>query len=529
MEGMEEFRFGGFRLAPERRMLWLGDEPQQLGSRAFDLLLALVARQGRIATKDELMAEIWPGSVVEENSLAAQVSLLRKVLRDDPHSAQLLRTVPGRGYQFVAAVKRVRTVADTDRDATAAPDLDLSPSLVVVPFANHSSDPEQNYFASGITDTITTDLSRISGLVVIGSATAAAFKGYAGDVRHICRELGVQFALTGSVQKSGERIRINAQLVDATSAKPLWSDRFDGDRRDLFALQDQITGRIANSIGRELIAAAIHQAGKREIGANSTECLLRGIALADKPVSLESLQKQEEFFGQAILFDQNSCEAQARFARAVLLQLIWFRTSLTAFDMEGMVRKSTQAVERAIALDPNNARAHLALGLLHVALGNFSEAALANETAITLDPNLALAHSNLGNCLVHLGKADEAIAAIERALRLDPRGPQLAAFQCALGLAHLFRNDAGSAVHWYTLARATNQRLARAHAGLAIALAQSGKVGGAQEVARELQRLAPDFRLTETIHSPTAASPLAYRAFFEDVLVPAASAAGVPI
>jgi TolB-like protein len=475
------------------------------------------------------MAEIWPGSVVEENSLAAQVSLLRKVLRDDPHTPQLLRTVPGRGYQFVAEVKRVKTVLDNDRDATVVPDLDLNPSLVVLPFANLSSDPEQDYFASGITDTITTDLSRISGLVVIASATASAFKGYTGDVRHVCRELGVQFALGGSIQKCGESIRINAQLVDAANAKPLWADRFDGDRRDLFALQDQITGRIANSIGRELIAAAIHHAGKREIGANSTECLLRGIALADKPVSLENLKEQEELFGKAILFDQNSSEAQARFARWVLLQLIWFGASLTDFDREGMVRKSSQSVERAIALDPNNARAHLALGLLHVALGNFSEAALANETAIALDPNLALAHSNLGNCLVHLGKPDEAIAAIERALRLDPRGPQLAAFQCAMGLAHLFRNDAGSAVHWYALARATNQRLARAYAGLAIALAQSGKVGVAQEVARELKRLAPEFRMTETIHSPTVASPLPYRRFYEEVLVPAAHAAGVPV
>lgn len=529
MNDTEELRFGCFRLLPERRELWRHSEPLQLGSRSFDLLLALLKRQGRIATKDELMAEIWPGTVVEENNLAAQVSALRKVLGDHPREAQFLRTIPGRGYQFVAQIRHGNLAEATNNGAAASKDLSSKLSLVVLPFSNLSDDAEQAHFALGITETITTDLSRILGLLVIASATAAVFKDKTVDIRQICRELGVRFALTGSVQRNQRTVRINAQMVDADNALQLWSERFDGDSSDLFGLQDQITGRIANSMGREFNVVAALDAEKRKAAPSSTEFLLRGIALADKPVSLKNLQEQEHFFGKAVLLDQENSEAQARFSRAVLLQRIWFSASLPPLIQEDKLRQGAQAVERALALNPNNARAHLAMGLLHVVHGNFADAVVANETAIALDRNLALAHSNLGTCLVHCGRADQAIPAIERAIRLDPRGPQIAAFQCAMGIARLFLGEGEAAIHWYSLARASNRGLARAHAGLALALAFVGDTAAARRVAAELLQLAPNFRMSQTIHSPSAASPPKYGQFFDELLVPAAKSAGIPI
>ena len=163
MNDSEVYRIGSFRLVPRLRQLLLGGTPVPLGSRAFDLLVALVKRQGQLATKDELMAEVWAGTVVDENNLAAQISTLRKVLAADPDLARRLQTVPGRGYRFVASVE-VETEADCGANAPGHTGEMLS--LVVVPFVNLSSDVEQAYFAQGLSQTISTDLSRISGLHV---------------------------------------------------------------------------------------------------------------------------------------------------------------------------------------------------------------------------------------------------------------------------------------------------------------------------------------------------------------------------
>lgn len=528
MNDAEELNFGCFRLVPRRRELWRHDEPLQLGSRAFDLLLALVGRQGRVATKDELMSEIWPGTVVEENNLAAQVSALRRVLEDDPHSPRFLRTVAGRGYQFVARVERSRR-DEPFNGASTASELDPALSLVVLPFANLGSDPDQAHLSVALTDALTTDLSRISGLLVIASATAAAISDGSADVRQICSNLGVRFALTGSIQTSRQVMRLNAQLVDGDRGLQLWSDRFDGDTSDLLALQDQITGRIANSIGRELVVVAVEMARRHKAAPSSTEMLLKGIALADKPVSLANLRQQEHLFGQAILLDQDSGEAQARFARAVLLQVVWFSASFKPQERRDKLRQGAQAAERAVALDPTNARAHLAMGVLHVARGEFEQSILANETAIAFDRNLALAHNNLGHGLLHCGAARRAIQAIEQAIRLDPRGPQVSSFQCAMGMARLFLGEVEAAVDWYALARSSNRGLPRAHAGLAIALARAGKLAPARDVASDLLRLAPDFRFSETLHAPSETSSPDYHRFFDEIVAPAARSVGVPV
>ena len=183
----EVYRIGSFLLVPGRRELSLGETTVPLGSRAFDLLLALIKRQGQLATKDELMAEVWSGTIVDENNLAAQVSALRKVLSADPSLARDLQTVPGRGYRLVAKVELLDREAGPRADETEARfHAGQAPSLVVLPFINLSSDAEQAYFAQGLSQTVSTDLSRISGLLVIASATAATFEGRNLDVCHSC-------------------------------------------------------------------------------------------------------------------------------------------------------------------------------------------------------------------------------------------------------------------------------------------------------------------------------------------------------
>jgi TolB-like protein/Flp pilus assembly protein TadD len=524
MQQTEAFRFGAFRLLPAQRELLLRGTPVQLGARAFDLLVALVRRRGQLATKDQLMAEVWPGTVVEENNLQAQVSVLRKVFAGDEDSARCLQTAPGRGYRFIGGIDDEPPIAPAssavEQDAFGA-----QLSLVVLPFANLSSDPAQAHFAEGMSETVTTDLSRISGLLVIAFTTAAAIAARPVDVRQVCAELGVRFALKGSVQRDHGHVRVNAQLIESRNGKQLWSERFDGDDSDLFALQDRITGRIANAIGREVVTAAARTAATT--APNAIDLIMRGIVADNRPQSLESLQLQEQLFGQAVRLDPRNGEALARLARAVLLQSIQMHVS--AHFREEKLREGVDAAERAVALNPDNARAHLAVGLMHMLRGEFDRAVLANETAVSLNRNLAQAHSNLGNALVHLGQTRQAILSIERGLRLDPDGPQVGAYLTAMGLARLFLRQHHAASDWFARARASNPKLPRAHAGLAIALALKGDVAEARIAACELLRLVPDFRMSQTIDAPFPTSPPQYQRFYEDVLTPGARLAEIPI
>lgn len=523
LPAMEIVRFGDFTLVPRRRELLLRGAPVTLGARAFDLLAALVARSGRVATKDELMAEVWPGTVVEENNLAAQISALRKVLAGEAAVSNSLQTVAGRGYCFVADLTEEPDDGNTvQRQAPAD-----SPSLVVLPFAHLGDDPDQASFAMGLSQTVATDLSRISGLLVISSATAATFVGRDLDARQVARELGVGYVLSGTVRRHEHRVRINAQLVDGRSGLQAWSERFDGDDDDLFALEDRITGRIANAIGREVFVAAARGAPSRQTNPRCSDLVLRGIAADNKPQSLGVLQEQEALFARAVALDPDHADALARLARAILLQVTQGHAPQRPDD-ETLAR-GIAAAERAVALAPGNARVHYAMGLVHVLRGEFGRAVLANETAIALDRNFALAHNNLGNSLVHLGEGRAALAAVETALRLDPRGPQIGAFWTTMGFARLLTGEFDAASGCFERARVANPRLSRAHVGAAISLALCGDLPAAQRAAGELLQRLPDYRLAQTMDGCRPTSSPRYRQFHEDVLCAGARLAGLPL
>jgi TolB-like protein/Tfp pilus assembly protein PilF len=518
------FRIGSFVLDADRRLLMHEGHPVSLGSRAYDLLLALVRRRGELVTKDELIAAVWSGTVVDENNLAAQISALRKVLAADPEIARDLQTVPGRGYRFVAKIEGGdgRAVPQA-----APPDARDMASLVVLPFASLSSDAEQAYFARGLSQTISTDLSRISGLLVISSATAATFEGKTLDVRHVSKDLGVRYVLTGNVHRIDRQVRINAQLVDGRTGVQIWSELFDGDASDLFSLQDRITGRIANSIGREIFVAAARDGEASAIDPKSSDLVMLGIAADNKPQSLETLRTQEALFARAAALDPTNGEALARLARAIVIQVTQAHASTDAIT--DALARGREAAEKALAIDPGNARAHYAMGLVHVLRGDYERSALANEAAITLDRNFALAHNNLGNSLLHLGKGHEALASAETALRLDPRGPQRAASWTVMGFAHLLLGEPQEAVACFSRSRTANPRLPRAHAGAAIALALSGDESAARNAAADLLALVPHYRLSQTIDARLPNSPPAYRQFYERTLLPGATIAGIPI
>ena len=520
--------FGSFTLDPQRRELLHAGAPVTIGSRAFDLLCALVERRGQLATKNELMAEVWPSTVVDENNLAAQVVALRKILSADPGLSKCVQTISGRGYRFVAHIASPAERAAIGHAPVPAPAPGGdSLSLVVLPFASLSNDTEQGHFAQGLSHTVATDLSRIAGLLVISPTTAATFDGRSTDARQVSRDLAVQYVLAGSLQRIQGHVRINAHLIDGGTGRQVWSELFDGDDNDLLAFQDRITGRIANAIGREIFVAAAHGGMARNIDPNSFDLLMRGIAADNRPQSLEVLQQQESLFARAVELDPRHAEAHARLARSILLQLTQLHAAAAHDDQ--LLARGAKAAETAVALGPDNPRAHCAMGLVHVHRGDFERAVVANEAAIALDRNFAIAHNNLGNSLVHLGNGADALPASETALRLDPRGPSIGSFWTTKGYAHLLLGVNDDAVASFMRAQSANPMLPRAHVGAAISLALSGDLKAARQAASLLLRIVPHYRLSQTMDGSRPSSSPAYRRFFEEVLRPGAQQACLPI
>jgi len=242
---------------------------------------------------------------------------------------------------------------------------------------------------------------------------------------------------------------------------------------------------------------------------------------------LECLQEQERLFTRAAQLDPTNGDALARLARAILLQFA--QAHAPHKQKQEALARGAAATEQALALNPNNARAHLAMSYLQVLQGDFERSVLACERAIALDRNLAMAHNMLASSMVHLGRGVEATQAAATAIRLDPIGPQFDVYSTTMGLARLLLRQLDEAIDCFTRARMANPRLARAHAGAAIAMATQGDILRAQKVAEDLLRLAPWFRLSQTVDACLPASPLPYRKFYDEVLHPGALLAGIPV
>jgi len=241
--------FGPFRLDADAETLFRGDEPVALGQRAVGLLRLLLERAGAPVSKDALIDAAWPGLAVEDSNLTVQIAALRRVFEAIPGGSGWIETLPRRGYRYVGPpVARADPSADATARASAAVALSDTPSVAVLPFANLSGDPEQEYFADGMVEDIVAGLSRIKWLFVVARSSSLAYRGKAVDLKRVGRELGVRYLLEGSLQKSGNRVRISARMIEAATGGQLWTERFDRPLDDIFALQDEIALNVVGAI-----------------------------------------------------------------------------------------------------------------------------------------------------------------------------------------------------------------------------------------------------------------------------------------
>jgi len=358
-------------------------------------------------------------------------------------------------------------------------------SIVVLPFANLSDDREQQYFADGITEDLTTDLSRLAHSFVISRNTAFTYRNKPIDTRQIGRELGVRYVLQGSVRRSGSQIRVSAQLIDAAADAHLWADRFDRPATDLFALQNEITGRLANALGVELIDA---EAARPIEHPDALDYILRGRSVLLKPRTPDTHREAINLYEHALALDPLSVEAQSRLA-AVLLDSV--RMGMTdPASAAADIPRAERLVDRALAASPRYAVPHVVKGHVLRARNRWGEAIPEYEAALALDRNLVAAMICLGPCKLYFGSIDEVIPLVEQVIRLSPRDPAIGVCYNLIGTVHLLQSHTVEAIFWLEKMRNASPGLPIPRSRLAAAYALRGETERAAAELAEARRLA---------------------------------------
>jgi TolB-like protein/DNA-binding winged helix-turn-helix (wHTH) protein len=522
-------RFAGLVLSLDAYLLARDSgEAIPLTRAEFALLRMFVTRPGRVLSRDTLLdAFTNRRSEPFDRSIDVLVGRLRRKIEADPKGPRLIVTVPGGGYRFDGLTQSLSSEQEPSITVHASEGDDLCPhtdpgsnppsgerprafdatsgakasiperqepprfSIVVLPFANVSGDPEQDYFVDGVTDTLTTDLSRIRGALVIGRSTAFTYKGNAADVRQIGRDLSVRYVLEGSVQRVGGRIRVNAQLLEAETASHIWADRFDKSVVDLFDMQDEIVSRLANELGQQLARAEAGHA-KRSATPDSMDHFFLGYSLMNKGQTIAILDKARLHFDRALELDPDNVDALVGRAWADLAVVMNWLSE----DRRNRLLSAEAYLEKALKLSPDCAPAYCASGALRIYGNRVVQGIAECERSLTIDRNLAFAHALIGMGKVLLGRNEETEAHILEALRISPRDTLAWVWMGLAGTAkiHLGRDE--EAFAWLNRSKECNPNSPVPLFCLAAALAHLDRFEEAREAARACLKLNLSFTIT---------------------------------
>ena len=409
--------FADFVLDTDRRELRCRSELIALEPQVYDLLLYLVENRDRVVGKDDLIASVWGGRATSDATLTSRVYAARKALGDSGEQQKLIRTFPRKGLRFVGNVQTSSTAEElegfcaepafVEPGGPPAPALPLPdrPAIAVLPFVNMSDDPEQDYFSDGISEDLITALSRLRWFFVIARNSSFVYKGKAVNIRQLAEELGVGYVIEGSVRREGNRVRITAQLNDATTGSHLWAERYDRGIADVFAVQDEITEAIVASIEPQLYAAEdFHTKRATPDNMDAWGLVMRALSHFWR-VTREDYIIAQALLEKAIEIDPNYGQAHGVLAasHAFCAYNGWADASSVAI--------AERAALAAIRADSEDPWAHYALGCVHVLLRRFDDALGEFELALNLNPSFALAQSVYGLALAFSGRWEEAGAA----------------------------------------------------------------------------------------------------------------------
>jgi len=375
-------------------------------------------------------------------------------------------------------------------------------SIVVLPFVNIGDDPEQDYFVDGVTESLTTDLSRISGSFVIARNTAFSYGGKSRDVRQIGRELNVRYGLEGSVQRADNRLRVNVQLIDAETGNHLWAERFDKRVTDLFDMQDEIVSRLANALDTQLVEVEAQRAG-RVLHPDAAELYFQGKACWNKGVSPEYMAQAKAYFERALELDPRNIDALVGLATVVAT----CAGSFAIDDRTAQLASAEAALTKALSTAPRHAPGHMVLGVVQMFTNRAEQGIAECERALALDRNLADAHGCIGMGKYFAGRAEETEEHILDALRLSPRDVHAYRWMLFAGIAQGQLGADAEAALWLRASIEANRNFPLAHFHLAEALALLGELEEARVAAQAGLALQPGFTLRRYRENALSDSP----------------------
>jgi TolB-like protein/cytochrome c-type biogenesis protein CcmH/NrfG len=485
----------------DRRELHRGSEPIAVEPQVFDLLIYLVQNRHRVVSKDDLIASVWEGRIVSESTLTSRINAARTAIGDSGEDQKLIRTIARRGFRFVGAVRTQTNGGEPGNAAGPPPDVlheqsrpalppPDRPAIAVLPFINMSGDPEQEYFSDGITEDIITALSKLRWFFVIARNSSFIYKGKAVHMKQVAEELGVGYVVEGSVRKSGDRVRITAQLNDTATGSHIWAERYDRGLVDVFAVQDEITAAVVAAIEPQLYARESFRAQRKPPdNMDAWELVMRGLSHYWRVTQRDNVVAQA-LLEKAIAIDPNYGQALG-----VLAASYTFGFHMGWADRATTVPAAERAALAAIRADSEDPWAHHALGCVYLFTRRFDDSLAEFELALRLNPNFSLAQGFYGLALSYCGRVEEADGAARRALRLSPRDPFSALYMGIAAYAQFVGCNYPEAMR---LAReAIRQRVdfVGAHRVLTAAAGMAGQTEVATAALEELRRVQPNISL----------------------------------
>jgi TolB-like protein len=495
-----QFIFADYLLDTNRRELHRGDAQIAVEPQVFDLLIYLMQNRDRVVSKDDLIASVWGGRTVSDSTLASRINAARKAVGDSGGEQRLIRTAARKGIRFVGSV-RVRPdgepvyvpgpplAVSQDPSRPIAPPFDR-PAIAVLPFLNMSGEPAQDYFSDGISEDIITALSKLRWFMVIARNSSFSYRGKPIHMRQIAEDLGVGYLVEGSVRKSGDRVRITAQLNDVVTGGQLWAERYDRDLADVFAVQDDITAAIVAAIEPQVYAAENFRAQRKAPESlDAWDLVMRALSHYWRVTREDNLVAQA-LLEQAIAIDPNYAQALAALAVSHTFgaQMGWEDGPTAAAIAE-------RAAQTAIRADSEDPWAHLAVACAHSRLGRIDDAIASFESALRLNPSFSLAQGYYGLVLSWAGRWREGAEAARRALRLSPRDPFSAIYSGVAAYSAYVARDYDEAIRLSREGIRQRGDFVGAYRVLVAAAGMAGKTDLAKSMLLELLRVQPNISL----------------------------------
>lgn len=501
------YQFDDFELDTDRFELSRGGVALATEPQVIELLVMLVQNRHRMLTKEEINESVWRGRIVSDSALSSRIKIARKLLEDDGRTQRYIRTVHKKGFRFIAPVQELSEAEDVNAtlgpsvaeppeaepDSTGAPREPVThsakPAVAVLPFTNLTNDPGQEYFSDGITTDIISNLSKHRWLDVVARNTSFGFKGQATNLQVLGQTLGVDYVVEGSVQRAGDRVRVNVHLTDCHSGHTQWADRYNRQIADIFELQDDITETIAARLEPEIGYAERNKVvHNRPANLQAWDCYHLGVYHFYRFTGPDNIEAQR-LLRQSQKLDPYFGEAFAWWAYAVILGMVYWDTKPT----QALLDEALSACDQALSLMPSNATFHALRARVLLARREYRSAISENRKAIELNPTFAAAYCGLGDSLAYETRYDEALKNFRKSVALSPNDPQMWAFLTYGALAMIFRGDYEIALEWLDRAATIPNCQYWTSAHRAVALAYLNRTSAAHDATARLLLELPGF------------------------------------